>query len=83
MIAPDFKIQRHLFWSNKFILSTNFEKDNIDRGNTKIWQNNVGFDLGSYWFSRKNGLRKEQILKNCVKPELGLYIFEQITGEKN
>lgn len=83
LIAPDFKIQRHLFWSNKFILSTNFEKDNIASGNTKIWQNNVGFDLGSYRFSRKNGLRKEQILKNCVKPELGLYIFEQITGEKN
>lgn len=67
LIAPDFKIQRHLFWSNKFILSTNFEKDNIDRGNMEIWQNNVGFDLGSYRFSRKNGLRKEQILKKLCK----------------
>lgn len=82
LIAPDFKIQRHLFWSNKFILSTNFEKDNIDRGNVRIWQNNTGFDLSNYQFSRKSGLRKAQILKNCVRPELGLYIFQQITGQR-
>ncbi len=59
-------------------MSTYFEKDNIDRGNTKIWQENTGFDLSKYKFSRKNGLRKEQVLKNCVRPELGLYILQQI-----
>lgn len=78
LIAPDFKIQRHLFWSNRFILSTNFEKDNIDRGTISFWEQNLGFDLSGYKFSRKNGLRKEQVLKNCVQPELGLYIFQQI-----
>lgn len=78
LIAPDFKIQRHLFWSNRFILSTNFEKDNIDRGTISVWEQNLGFDLSRYKFSRKNGLRKEQVLKNCVRPELGLYILQQI-----
>ena len=78
LIAPDFKIQRHLFWSNRFILSTNFDKDNIDRGTTSVWEQNLGFDLSRYKFSRKNGLRKEQVLKNCVQPELGLYVFQQI-----
>lgn len=78
LIAPDFKIQRHLFWSNRFILSTNFDKDNIDRGTTSVWEQNLGFDLSRYKFSRKNGLCKEQVLKNCVQPELGLYVFQQI-----
>ena len=78
LIAPDFKIQRHLFWSNRFILSTNFEKDNIDRGTISVWEQNLGFDLSRYKFSRKNGLCKEQVLKNCVRPELGLYILQQI-----
>lgn len=78
LIAPDFKIQRHLFWSNWFILSTNFEKDNIDRGTISVWEQNLGFDLSRYKFSRKNGLRKEQVLKNYVQPELGLYVFQQI-----
>lgn len=82
LIAPDFKIQRHLFWSNSFILSTNFKKDNIDRGTTSTWEENCGFNLSSYKFSRKNGLRKEQVLKNCVNPELGLYVFNQIMGSR-
>lgn len=79
LIAPDFKIQRHLFWSNRFILSTNFDKDNIDCGTISVWEQNLGFDLSRYKFSRKNGLRKEQVLKNCVQPELGLYVFNQVT----
>ena len=78
LIAPDFKIQRHLFWSNRFILSTNFEKDNIDQGTISVWEQNLGFDLSRYKFSLKNGLKKAQVLKNCVQPELGLYIFQQI-----
>lgn len=55
LIAPDFKIQRHLFWSNKFILSTHFEKDNIDRGNVKIWQDSLLFRHSKAYYA--GGLR--------------------------
>lgn len=36
-----------------------------------------GFDLTGYSLK---GLDKRQILRNCVNPELGLYVFNQITG---
>lgn len=76
LIKPK-KIQRHWFWSNFPINTKKFEHDNIMRAKTDY------FDLSKYKVShRKPGqsrnevLEKDQMLRNCVKPELGLYIFE-------
>lgn len=76
LIKPK-RIQRHWFWSNFPINSKNFKHDNIMRSKPNY------FDLSKYKVShRKNGqsrnevLEKDQILRNCVKPELGLYVFE-------
>lgn len=79
LVPPAFKIQRHLFWSNRFILSTNFKADNIDRGSIKEWERNLGISLDGY---NLKGIRKDQVLKNCVKPELGFYVFNQIIQQK-
>ena len=68
------KIQRHLFWSNKHLEPGNFEPDNIKHGKIAEWEKKLGFDLSKY----KN-INKRQILRNCVDPKLGLYIFECIT----
>ena len=56
--------------------------DIIARGSQKEFEKKF-FDLTKYKVSnRKNGqsrsevLEKDQILRNCVNPELGLYIFK-------
>lgn len=65
------KIARHLFWSN-FNLG-NFEGDeaNIRHNGISELQGKHGIDLSKYKIKH----RKDQILRNCVDPELGLYIF--------
>ena len=78
LIQPKFTIQRHHFWSNKFILGNYFECDRIQSSNT-FKEKNYGINLKKYTFQ---GIEKRQVLRNCVKPELGLYVFQQITGEK-
>lgn len=76
-IQPAFSIQRHHFWSNKFILASEFESDQIKKLSASKLMRKYGFDITRYSL---NGLDKRQILRNCVNPELGLYVFNQITG---
>ena len=78
LIQPSFTIQRHHFWSNKFIFGNHFECDRIQSSNT-FKEKNYGINLKKYRFQ---GIEKRQVLRNCVKPELGLYVFQQITGVK-
>ena len=79
LIQPAFTIQRHHFWSNKFIFANYFECDRIQSSNT-FKEKNYGINLKKYRFQ---GIEKRQVLRHCVKPELGLYVFQQITGENN
>lgn len=78
LIQPSFTIQRHHFWSNKFIFGNHFECDRIQSSNA-FKEKNYGINLKKYRFQ---GIEKRQVLRNCVKPELGLYVFQQITGVK-
>lgn len=80
LIQPAFTIQRHHYWSNKFIFAQNFKADKIDYGSNKDREKRLGIDLSKYKFE---GIDKRQVLRNCVHPELGLYVFEQITGGNN
>lgn len=66
-------LQRHMFWSNFDIPYKEFEKDNIRKVQIPQLQEINGFDLSDY--KLKN---KRQVLRNCVKPELGKYILEQV-----
>jgi DNA (cytosine-5)-methyltransferase 1 len=75
-IQPTTQLQRHLIWSNFRIAKTDLIKeDNLDikKSNRK----NENFDLTKYNIKH----RKDQILNNCVNPDLGLYIFEQFLGQ--
>lgn len=78
LIQPTFTIQRHHYWSNKFIFAQNFDIDGIENRRTQDFQDKLGIDLSKY-----KGINKRQVLRNCVQPDLGLYIFEQLTkGEE-
>lgn len=75
LIQPTINIQRHLFWSNFKINKTDLIKEDsldIKKSNRK----NENFDLTKYNIKH----RKDQILNNCVNPDLGLYILEQLKG---
>lgn len=77
LIAPTFTIQRHHFWSNKFILASNFEIDGIVNATMK--ERLQTFDIKKYKFK---GINKRQVLRNCTSPDLGQYVFENITGTR-
>lgn len=75
LIEPTSIMQRHLFWSNKDILPKEFGKDAI-RSKNKI------SDFDNFEIVEKSCIKnKRQVLRNCVLPELGLYLFEQANKE--
>ena len=76
-LQPAFSIQRRNFWSNKFMLAPKFERDQLKKLSASKLMKKYGFDLTGYSLK---GLEKRQILRNCINPELGLYVFNQITG---
>lgn len=73
LIVPSKELQRHLFWSNFDIEEKDFEKDNIRKAQIPDLEKAYGFDLSKYKLSNKR-----QVLRNCVKPELGNHIFREM-----
>lgn len=81
LIEPNTELQRHLFWCNFEIPAQIFEKDKIRTAQIPDLEKMFGFDLNN--FKLKN---KRQVLRNCVKPEIGQYILNIISkakGEEN
>lgn len=70
LIKPQ-EVQRHYFWSNFNITKIPLSADNITNGLRKDWEKRFGFDLGN----TDLGHRKDQVLRNCVHPKLGLHVF--------
>jgi len=73
LIEPSFILQRHLFWSNFEVPYKKFAKDKIRTAQIPDLQKKYGFDLSNYKLSNKR-----QVLRNCVEPELGLHIINNI-----
>ena len=77
LIQPSFKIGRHLFWSGDFIFTAQFLNNYTGiKDNPKAMAEQYGFDLTKY----QTEIRK--VLRNCVVPEIGKYIFENLTREE-
>ncbi len=85
LIEPSFNINRHLFWSNKFIMTVQFE-----HSFTTVWDKTkemariYGFDINI--LKSFSQYEKRKILRNCVVPEIGKYILDIISkakGEEN
>lgn len=73
-IPATIEIERHFFWANFEIRKTGF-LNGSDIHHTTSNSNVYGFAL-----DRKMKHRKDQILRNLVNPEIGLYILEQASG---
>lgn len=71
LIKPSAEIGRHLFWSNFQIRKAEIE-DGLSH-NERGMSHKSFFDLRKY----KMEHRKDQVIRNCVNPDLGLYILEQ------
>lgn len=76
LITPTAKIGRHLFWSNFRIPAFDFKEADVRGGKIADWQEVHGFDISDY----KGGGRKDQILRNLVHPETGLFIYNRAMG---
>lgn len=76
LIPPTRQLGRHLFWSNFYIGNFEIKEADINRGTRKEWSELHGFDLSEH----KINSRKDQIYRNCVHPETGLYLLEQARG---
>lgn len=84
LIKPTAIIGRHCFWSNKAI-DASYEppqqpKGFITSGTVKDTQRlkewlGIHYEGNIYY---KNNHCPGQVLRNCVHPDLGLYIFEQV-----
>jgi len=89
MILP-YEAERHYFWSN-FMISNKKRSESINITNTsqdyridqdehiKMLEEYHGFDLSQYKLPKR---KRYKLLANCVKPKLGLYIFEQAFKEE-
>lgn len=75
-IIPDCKMQRHFFWSNFEIKPAKLDKIDVIIKQVSANDTVFGFSLKG----RNLKHRKDQILRNCVNPDLGLYILEQAKG---
>lgn len=71
LIAP-IEIQRHHFWSNFHIRNIPLSADNIEKGQISEWAKRLDYDLSKYV-----GINKRTVLRNCVRPELGLHILQE------
>lgn len=67
LIKPQ-KIGRHYFWANFNIKDIQIKNTLNIRNGTK---REIGLDISKMSFNH----RKDQIMNNCVEPELGLHIF--------
>ena len=76
-LIPAEKIARHLFWANYNIGKLDGKPFDIKYNSVKDLEQMHGFDLSKF----KIKYRKDQILRNCVAPEIGLYIFSCALGK--
>jgi len=73
LIKPQ-QIQRHLFWANFDIPDVELTKDKIRSAQIPDLQKKFGYELSGYKLPNKR-----QVLRNCVEPQLGLHILNQLT----
>jgi len=73
-LIPAQKVSRHMIWSNMTITPLDLSSTGIrDKNKIKDLEDFLGFDLSAYKIANKR-----QILRNCVRPELGAHILAHI-----
>ena len=69
LIRP-YEIQRHYFWSNFPITKKEFKQDHIRDTTVEELEEHHGLKLDNY------KIDKSKVLKNCVNPKVGKFIFD-------
>ena len=72
LVTPTAKLQRHYFWSNFDIRPKEFETERLRSAQIPDLQRIHGIDLTGVKLPNKR-----QCLRNCVLPEVGLYVFNE------
>lgn len=72
-------IQRHYFWCSFDISDIGISSDKINKDGDKMRSELLGFNLSKYKISQ----RKDTILRNCVRPELGKHILDCAMRKQN
>jgi DNA (cytosine-5)-methyltransferase 1 len=75
-VKPTIQLGRHLFWANFKIVETTIQ-DGLTH-NERGSSNKGYFDLRPFKIQH----RKDQIIRNCVDPNIGQYIFESAFANK-
>jgi DNA (cytosine-5)-methyltransferase 1 len=76
LIKPTTILGRHLIWSNFDIPKRDFEKPKTNH--IKVTGKTERFGINLRGIKLKH--RKDQIIRNCVNPEIGLYILTKLQG---
>lgn len=77
LIEPTFMMDRHCFWSSDFVMTIQLKDCNFTQIKDNIKAMEKAYNINLSKFYRTTDMR--QVLRNCVKPEVGKYIFEEIT----
>ena len=72
LINPNVILERHCFWSNFNIEEMRFKKPEVKHNKVTGKTNRFGISLEG--INMKH--RKDQIIRNCVNPEIGLYVLK-------
>ena len=78
LIEPTIKLGRHLIWSNFPIINKEFEKPEIKHNKVTGKTDRYGISLNGISMQH----RKDQIIRNCVNPELGKHLLDCAFKEK-
>ena len=76
LIEPTVKLDRHLIWSNFDIEEKEFEKPEVKHNKVSGKTERYGISLDGI----KMKHRKDQIIRNCVNPEMALHILNCATA---
>ena len=71
LVKPTVKLDRHLIWSNFEIPFIELEKPEVKHNQVSGKTERYGISLDGI----KMKHRKDQIIRNCVNPEMGLHIL--------
>lgn len=79
-IEPTSELHRHYLWANFKINNKEFEKlETCKKLKEKDFlEEKFGYDLKEY-----SGIDKRKVLRNCVVPEMGLHIFNEMMKAKS
>lgn len=74
LITQTVELGRHYFWSNYHIQQKTFTNIDVSRSTAEQLSKDLGMPIPRF--------NQRKLLRNCLKPEIGLYILEQAQGHE-